>query len=127
MLFDVINADDIIYLSIIIFVSFVGSFAKDYLKMFNLQCKMSFIKIILSTFTASILIFAFSPEIVNKYGLRGLTVASFFGGLIGFETLQRISTIDGAIELVGKMINLMSNIVGLLGGKKSVIKEQDDG
>ena len=107
---DVIKAEDLICLSIIIFTAFIGSFAKDYLRMFNFKAKMSYIKITLSTFTASIIIFACAPEIVSKWGIRWLTVISFFGGLLGFETLQRISTIDGMMELIERVLALLNGI-----------------
>jgi len=122
----VIKAEDIIYISIILFVAFVGSFAKDYLKMFNLQHRMSFTKIILSTFTASIIIFAFAPEIVDKWGIRCLSVISFIGGLVGFETLQRISTVDGLVELLEKIIRLAVNILGLYRKNENMDKHEND-
>ena len=61
-------AEDLIGLAIIFFVSFIGSFAKVYLKLMRLKPEadhhFNMTEVILSSFTATIIIFAFSPYIL---------------------------------------------------------------
>ena len=102
LLMDAIEAEDIVCLIVIIFLSFIGSLSKDYVSMFNDKGRMNTKRIIFSTFTASILTFVFSPLVIQSFGFRGIVASAYLAGLVGFELLQRISTMDGILDLLEK-------------------------
>jgi hypothetical protein len=97
-----VEAEDIIYLILILFLSFIGSLSKDYVVMFNGKGQMNVKRIIFSTFTASIITFIFSPLIVESFGVRGIIAGAYLAGLVGFELLQRMSTTEGILDLLEK-------------------------
>lgn len=102
LLMDAISAEDIVCLIIILFLSFIGSLSKDYVTMFNGKYRINIKRIIFSTFTASILTFVFSPLILDSFGFRGIIATAYIAGLVGFELLQRLSTMDGFLDLLEK-------------------------
>ena len=120
LLTEAITAEDGIALAVVVLLSFMGSIAQDYLALFNCQRKKSFIRILLSTTTASIIIFAFSPWIIDKVclGFRGLAAISFIGGLVGFELLQKISNINGLLELIREYLDVLALAKKILSDKK---------
>ena len=102
-------AEDLIGIAIIFFVSFIGSFAKVYLKLMRLNPKkdrINMTEVVLSSFTATIIIFAFSPYIEAALSLRGVILCSFIAGLVGFELLNRLSSIKGIIGLLASIVRL---------------------
>ena len=108
LLLEIIKIEDILEICIIFFFSFIGSFAKDYLKMIRLSKRVyfNFIEIILSTCTASVITYALSIHIQQYAGTRGLVFVSFVIGLLGFELLIRLSSINGVITLITTLIDL---------------------
>ena len=108
LLLEIIKIEDILEICIIFFFSFIGSFAKDYLKMIRLSKRVyfNFIEIILSTCTASVITYALSIHIQQYAGTRGLVLVSFVIGLLGFELLIRLSSINGVITLLTTLIDL---------------------
>lgn len=133
MLLEGVKVDVLIQFFLIFFVAFVGSFAKDYLDLINCKGKMSFTRTILSTFTASLIVFCFADYIEGQQGRPALMLASFFTGLIGFQILTRMSTIDGAMQLIGDLIGLFKDITDLISKRSSKqddthqkVKEKDD-
>ena len=113
MLVDVLTAEDILDIIVIFFFSFVGSFAKVYLKMIRMKDgekhSFNFIEVLLSTFTASIVVFAFSIYIESHFAIRGLVMVSFIAGLVGFELLVRISSINGIMSLLASVVDLYNS------------------
>ena len=102
------SSEDILIFCIVLLLAFVGSVAKDYIAAFNGEHKLSIVRILLSTVTACLLIMVFSDFLIDKLGIKGLVGVSFFAGLIGFELLQDISSIDGLLKLVNKVTAILS-------------------
>lgn len=111
LVLEIIKIEDILEICIIFFFSFIGSFAKDYLKMIRLGKRVyfNFIEIVLSTATASVITYALSVHIQQYVGTRGLVLFSFIIGLLGFELLIRLSSINGVITLLTTLIDLYRN------------------
>lgn len=105
---DIMTSEDIIILSIVIVLSFIGSIGQDYLAMFIRERKMSLIRILLSTATSSIIVFAISSKVMDWLGIRGLIAASFLGGLVGFELLQRCSSLNGLISILERILDILN-------------------
>ena len=99
-----LTPDDFIVLLIIGILSFFGSVGKDYLAMFYYHRDMNPIRIILSTITSLLVIFGVSDVILEYTGVKGLMLASFLCGLVGFELLQRLSTIKGLFGILEELI-----------------------
>ena len=99
-----LTPDDFIVLLIIGILSFFGSVGKDYLAMFYYHREMNPIRIILSTITSLLVIFGVSDVILEYTGVKGLMLASFLCGLVGFELLQRISTLKGIFGLLERLV-----------------------
>ena len=104
---ELFKPEDFIILSVVVVLSFFGSIGKDYLRFFKFHLKMNLIRILLSTVTSSICVFAGSERIVALTGIRGLMAASFIIGLVGFDLLQRLSSLDGLISLVENLLDIM--------------------
>ena len=102
------SSEDILIFCIVLLLAFVGSVAKDYIAAFNGEHRLSIVRILLSTVTACLLIMVFSDFLIDKLGIKGLVGVSFFAGLIGFELLQDISSIDGLLKLVNKVTAILS-------------------
>lgn len=113
MLVDALTAKDILDITVIIFFAFMGSFGKVYLKMLQLKPgkkhEFKFIEVLLSTCTASVTVFAFSIYIEDHFTIRGLVMISFIAGLVGFELLVRLSSINGIMNLLSTIVNLYEN------------------
>ena len=108
MVVEVVKIEYIIEYFLIFFLVFVGSFTNDYLNIIQLKtCKLSLTKIFLSTFTASLLTFSVSEFIQVYIGVRGLMTVSFITGLVGFQLLERLSTLDNLISLIKYIIELI--------------------
>ena len=99
-----LTPDDFIALMIIGILSFFGSVGKDYLAMFSYHRRMNPIRITLSTITSLLVIFGVSNVILEYTGVKGLMLASFLCGLVGFELLQRLSTIKGLFGILEELI-----------------------
>ena len=118
---EVIKAENLVEFALIFFIAFVGSFTKVYLKMIHSpdsRHKLNFIEIVLSTFTATIVVFTFSNNIQAEIGIRGLVLCSFIMGLVGFELLNRVSSLASLMEL-------LSNILSLCGNYKRISDERE--
>ena len=122
-------AEDLIGLAIIFFVSFIGSFAKVYLKLMRLKPEghhFNMTEVVLSSFTATIIIFAFSPYIEAAFSLRGVVLCSFIAGLVGFELLNRLSSIKGIIALLGSIIQLYNAYTKTISETDKADKDKDN-
>lgn len=122
-------AEDLIGLAIIFFVSFIGSFAKVYLKLMRLKPEghhFNMTEVVLSSFTATIIIFAFSPYIEAAFSLRGVILCSFIAGLVGFELLNRLSSIKGIIALLGSIIQLYNAYMKTISETDKADKDKDN-
>lgn len=127
---NILAAEDLIGLAIIFFVSFIGSFAKVYLKLMRLKPKVdhhfNMTEVILSSFTATIIIFAFSPYIEAAFSLRGVILCSFITGLVGFELLNRLSSIKGIIALLASIIQLYNAYTKTISETDKADKDKDN-
>lgn len=123
-------AEDLIGIVIIFFVSFIGSFAKVYLKLMRLkpgkEHHFNMIEVVLSSFTATIIIFAFSPYIEAYLSLRGIILCSFIAGLVGFELLIRLSSIKGIIALLISIVQFYNNYTKTLSEVEEANKNEDN-
>lgn len=109
----IITAEDILSSVIIIICSFIGSGIQDIYAAYSCGRKISFIRVLLSTVTASVILIGFEPYIVDKIALRGLFGISVLLGFLGFEILQKISNIDGLIDLLRKALELIDLARGI--------------
>ena len=123
-------AEDLIGIAIIFFVSFIGSFAKVYLKLMRLKPEkehhFNMTEVVLSSFTATIIIFAFSPYIEAYLSLRGIVLCSFIAGLVGFELLVRLSSIKGIIALLASIVQLYNTYTKTLSEAEEADKDKDN-
>lgn len=109
---DLIKLEGALEIMTIVFIAFLGSFAKVYLRIMKLKLKASFsnlIETILSTITASILVYSFSEHIVSHFSNKGILMFSFVAGLVGFEVLVRISNLNSLVSIIFKFIDLYTN------------------
>ena len=113
MLMGVVTAEDCISAAIIILLVFIGSICQDYVAAFKYQRNISLVRIIFSSVAASIILISVSPFIVNEIGLRGLIMVSFVGGLAGFEILCKLCTLDGIIEVLSKVLDIINIARGI--------------
>ena len=109
----VVTAEDCISAAIIILLVFIGSICQDYVAAFKYQRNISLVRIIFSSVAASIILISVSPFIVNEIGLRGLILVSFVGGLAGFEILCKLCTLDGIIEVLSKVLDIINITRGI--------------
>ena len=117
---NILTIDEILNIILIIFLSFLGSMSKDYLKVLNNPIeKFSIIKVLLSTITASISIYSFSDFIIEYFNIKGLIFSSFLIGLVGFELLNQLSTLKGVFKWVDIIIKIMRH--------EYILKEDADG
>lgn len=126
LILEIITIEDIVKFCIILFFSFIGSIAKDYLKIlrYTNKSKFNFIEIFLSMITASITVFAFESYIESFTSIKGVITASFITGLIGFELLTRISSIHGLFKFIGSLIDLYKNAYNNIDPKNN--KDEND-
>lgn len=108
---DLILLDDeeIICIIAIIFFTFVGSFSKDYLNLFHNHEKMEMNRIIVSTVTAFIVVYACSEFIINLVGFKGLIGVAYVVGLSGFDLLNRMNSIEKLFHLVRFIVYSVKN------------------
>ena len=107
LIINILTIDDTLNIMLIIFISFLGSFSKDYLKVLNNPInKFNIIEVFLSTITSSITIYSFSDFIVEYIGIKGLVFSSFLVGLIGFELLNQLSTLKGVFKWIDIIIKI---------------------
>ena len=101
MILKLLEIDDMLNMLLIVFVSFLGSMSKDYLSVLNNpNTKFNIIEVMLSTVTASISVYSLSGFIIDFVGTKGLVLASYVTGLVGFELLTEFSTLKGVFRLV---------------------------
>ena len=107
LIINILTIDDTLNIILIVFISFLGSVSKDYLKVLNNPIKkFNIIEVFLSTITASITIYSFSDFIIEYIGIKGLVFSSFLVGLIGFELLNQISTLKGVFKWIDIIIKI---------------------
>ena len=109
---DLIKLEGALEIMTIVFIAFLGSFAKVYLRIMKLKVKASFsnlIETILSTIPASILVYSFSEYIASHFSNKGILMFSFIAGLVGFEVLVRISNLNSLISIIFKFVDLYTN------------------
>ena len=117
---NILPIDETLNIILIIFISFLGSFSKDYLKVLNNpKKKFNIIEVVLSMITASITIYSFSNFIIEYIGIKGLVFSSFLVGLIGFELLNQLSTLKGVFKWIDIIIKITRH--------EYILKEDEDG
>lgn len=108
MILKLLEIDDMLNMLLIVFVSFLGSMSKDYLSVLNNpNTKFNIIEVILSTVTASISVYSLSGFIIDFVGTKGLVLASYVTGLVGFELLTEFSTLKGVFRLVNIILKII--------------------
>ena len=79
----------------------VGAYAKEYLRLWNhCAAEISVKRIFVAAATATLVSFGVSDDLLARFGLKGYPMSCFFIGLIGFELLERMSNIDGFLDVV---------------------------
>lgn len=117
---NILTIDETLNIILIIFISFLGSVSKDYLKVLNNPIKkFNIMEVFLSTVTASITIYSFSDFIIEYIGIKGLVFSSFLVGLIGFELLTQLSTLKGVFKWIDIIIKITRH--------EYILKEDADG
>lgn len=97
--------EELVRIATIIFITFLGSCAKDYIILLSKNIKIDIGRIFFSTITGSIIIYFASPIIISYLSFRGLILASFIAGITGFELLKNLSTSPtSAIKVLMKLI-----------------------
>lgn len=108
----VLSLDSIVIFIAILIICWLGSLAKDFIIVFkgeekkymNLTFKYRATKVALSTATSTLLVFALSDTIIDHIGFKGLLFISLMVGIVGFELLERISTLNRIIELIDLVV-----------------------
>lgn len=108
----VLSLDSIVIFIAILAVCLLGSLAKDFIIVFRgeekkyvrLTFKFRVGRILLSTTTSTFLVFALSDTIIDHIGFKGLLFVSLLVGIVGFELLEHISTINRVIELIDLVV-----------------------
>ena len=54
----------------------------------------------MSTICASIITYSFSLYILKNFSFRGLVGISYFCGLLGFEIVNKLSNLNGVIQIL---------------------------
>lgn len=85
----------------IIIATLAGSYGKDYLRIMQSPKpeKVSITTICLSTVTATIAMYGLADFVADKFGEKMLPFISLIMGLIGFQLLEKLSTIEGVLNL----------------------------
>ena len=108
MILKLLEIDDMLNMLLIVFVSFLGSMSKDYLSVLNNpNTKFNIIEVMLSTVTASISVYSLSGFIIDFVGTKGLVLASYVTGLVGFELLTEFSTLKGVFRLLNIILKII--------------------
>jgi hypothetical protein len=117
---NILTIDETLNIILIVFISFLGSVSKDYLKVLNNPIKkFNIMEVFLSMVTASITIYSFSDFIIEYIGIKGLVFSSFLVGLIGFELLTQLSTLKGVFKWIDIIIKITRH--------EYILKEDADG
>jgi len=117
---NILTIDETLNIILIVFISFLGSVSKDYLKVLNNPIKkFNIMEVFLSMVTASITIYSFSDFIIDYIGIKGLVFSSFLVGLIGFELLTQLSTLKGVFKWIDIIIKITRH--------EYILKEDADG
>jgi hypothetical protein len=120
IMINILTIDETLNIILIVFISFLGSVSKDYLKVLNNPIKkFNIMEVFLSMVTASITIYSFSDFIIDYIGIKGLVFSSFLVGLIGFELLTQLSTLKGVFKWIDIIIKITRH--------EYILKEDADG
>lgn len=97
--------EELVRIATIIFITLLGSCAKDYIVLLSKNIKIDIGRIFFSTITGSIIIYFASPFIISYLSFRGIILSSFIAGITGFELLKNLSTSStSAIKVLMKLI-----------------------
>lgn len=108
----VLSLDSIVIFIAILIVCWLGSLAKDFIIVFkgeekrymHLTFKYRATRVAFSTAGSTLLVFALSDTIIDHVGFKGLLFISLMVGIVGFEVLERISTLNRIIELIDLIV-----------------------
>jgi len=90
----VVTIDDIILFIYIYIFCFLGAFSKDMLDSFLEKIpKILIFKVLISSLTATTLIYGLSEYLLNKISYRPLTALCYIFGIVSFEGMVRYSSI----------------------------------
>ena len=124
---DIISIETLIsnsidYLFILIF-CFIGAVVKDsYNTLTKKDERVKICRILVSSFTASIVIFALSDYIIPDLGYKITMLISFIGGSTGFELIGYITTLGFWIKILMKD---KKEVIKMIEDDKTEKKEDD--
>ena len=96
----------LLYLFILV-LCFVGAMVRDsYNTMTNKVEKVELARVLVSTITASILVFSFSDYILSSGNYKILVFGSFMGGILGFELLGQITKLSFWVKIFKDKIKI---------------------
>jgi len=95
----------------IIITALAGSYGKEYMRIMKSDHPehISISNVLLSTFTATLVIYGLSNIIIERFGEKFLTFASFVCGLVGFQLMEKLSTVDGILGLCKQIKGIDNN------------------
>ena len=94
---------------VILILALAGSYCKDYLRIMNsgkLE-KLCISHILLSTLTATIVTYSISEIIAMHFGSKIILLLAFINGLLGFQLMQRLASVDDILELVKSIVEII--------------------
>lgn len=87
--------------SLIYFVVLQGSIAKEYLRILNTRTgKIPWWKVLFASVFGSITIFSLLDHFLKYFTPREMMFVSFIAGLIGFQLLEKLSTLEGVKDMI---------------------------
>jgi len=107
--------DIILWVVFIILPAFVGSYASDYFKTLSKEnMRLSIKRIFLATVIAVIITQVFLDWLIYTDRRAILPFTSLVLGLLGFELLHGMSSLENMVSLIKRLSLLISPIVGLI-------------
>ncbi len=97
---NIIQTEELLIILVSVIMSFIGSLSKDYINLIRKRHKMEIGRIVISTVSASIITYTFSSYILIHFSFRGLVGISYFCGLLGFELVNKLSNLNGVIQIL---------------------------
>ena len=97
---NMVQTEELIIILVSVIMSLIGSLSKDYINLMRRGKSMKVGRIIMSTICASIITYSFSLYILKNFSFRGLVGISYFCGLLGFEIVNKLSNLNGVIQIL---------------------------
>jgi len=105
----------IMWVCFIIMPGFVGAYASDYIKKLkHEEMKVSLIRVILATVIACIITFIFMDWLIEINRKPVIPFITLVLGLLGFELLHGLSSINNIVALLKKLSKVLTHIVDMI-------------